>query len=54
MYGAALMFFGAAFVEAFWSPMTEIPYNVKIGAGIGCWVVVLAYLAFAGRTRAAG
>ena len=54
MYGAALMFVGAAFVEAFWSPNTEVPYNWKIGVGIAWWVVVLAYLAFAGRTRAAG
>jgi uncharacterized membrane protein SpoIIM required for sporulation len=53
MYGAAVMFFAAAFVEAFWSPLTEIPYPVKISAGIAGWVVLLAYLAFAGRARAA-
>jgi uncharacterized membrane protein SpoIIM required for sporulation len=53
MYGAAVMFFAAAFVEAFWSPVTEVPYNVKIGAGITAWVVMLAYFLFAGRTRAA-
>ncbi len=54
MYGAAVMFFAAAFVEAFWSPLTEIPFNVKIGAGISGWVVLLGYLALAGRARAAG
>jgi uncharacterized membrane protein SpoIIM required for sporulation len=53
MYGAALMFLGAAFVEAFWSPITEVSFNVKITAGIAAWVVLLAYLLFAGRTRAA-
>jgi hypothetical protein len=53
MYGAALMFFAAAFVEAFWSPLTEIPYDWKIGVGIGAWVVLLAYFLLAGRARAA-
>jgi uncharacterized membrane protein SpoIIM required for sporulation len=53
MYGAALMFLGAAFVEAFWSPLTEIPFNVKITAGVAAWVVLLAYLLLAGRSRAA-
>jgi uncharacterized membrane protein SpoIIM required for sporulation len=53
MYGAAVMFFAAALVEAFWSPVTEVPYNVKIGVGITAWVVLLAYFLFAGRTRAA-
>jgi uncharacterized membrane protein SpoIIM required for sporulation len=53
MYGAAVMFFAAALVEAFWSPVTEVPYSVKIGVGITAWVVLLAYFLFAGRTRAA-
>ena len=53
MYGAAVLFFAAAFVEAFWSPLTEVPYNVKIAAGIAGWVLVLGYLLLAGRTRAA-
>jgi uncharacterized membrane protein SpoIIM required for sporulation len=52
MYGAALMFFAAAFVEAFWSPITEVPFNFKIAAGIAAWVLLLAYFAFAGRARA--
>jgi uncharacterized membrane protein SpoIIM required for sporulation len=52
MYGAALMFFIAAFIEAFWSPLTEVPYRVKIVAGIGGWLVLLAYFAFAGRGHA--
>jgi uncharacterized membrane protein SpoIIM required for sporulation len=53
MYGAALMFFIAAFVEAFWSPLTEVPFNVKIGVGAAFWLLIAAYFAFAGRTRAA-
>jgi uncharacterized membrane protein SpoIIM required for sporulation len=53
MYGAALMFFAAAFVEAFWSPLTEIPFHFKITAGVAGWVLLLAYFALAGRARAA-
>jgi uncharacterized membrane protein SpoIIM required for sporulation len=53
MYGAAVMFFAAAFVEAFWSPLTEIPFNLKMIAGVAGWVILLAYFAFAGRGRAA-
>ena len=52
MYGAAVMFFAAAFVEAFWSPITEVPFNVKIGVGLAGWLIVLAYLGLAGRKRA--
>lgn len=53
MYGAALMFFAAAFVEAFWSPLTEVPYNIKIGAGVAAWIALFAYFSLAGRARAA-
>jgi uncharacterized membrane protein SpoIIM required for sporulation len=53
MYGAACMFFVAAFVEAFWSPLTEVPFAVKIGVGAAFWVLLLLYFVFAGRTRAA-
>lgn len=53
MYGAALMFFAAAFVEAFWSPLTEIPFHFKIIAGVAGWVLLLAYFALGGRARAA-
>jgi uncharacterized membrane protein SpoIIM required for sporulation len=52
MYGAALMFFVAAFVEAFWSPLTTVPYRVKIMVGLGAWMLLLAYFALAGRGRA--
>jgi uncharacterized membrane protein SpoIIM required for sporulation len=53
MYGAAVLFFAAAFVEAFWSPLTEFPFNVKISVGIALWAMLLAYLLLAGRARAA-
>jgi uncharacterized membrane protein SpoIIM required for sporulation len=53
MYGAALMFVAAAFVEAFWSPLTEIPFDVKLTVGVAGWAVLLAYFALAGRARAA-
>ena len=53
MYGAALMFMLAAFVEAFWSPLTEVPFQVKIGVGLGGWALFLAYFLLAGRARAA-
>lgn len=53
MYGAALMFAAAAFVEAFWSPLTTVPYAVKIWAGLAGWGMLLAYLALSGRAGAA-
>ena len=53
MYGAALMFAAAAFVEAFWSPLTAVPYGVKIWAGLAGWALLLAYLALSGRAGAA-
>jgi len=54
MYGAALMLFAAAFVEAFWSPLTEVPFQLKITVGLAGWGLLLAYFGFAGRARAAG
>jgi uncharacterized membrane protein SpoIIM required for sporulation len=53
MYGAAALFFVAAFVEAFWSPITEVPFSAKVAAGVAGWVLVLGYLLLAGRSRAA-
>jgi hypothetical protein len=53
MYGAAMMFLAAAFVEAFWSPITEFGFQVKIAVGISGWVILLAYFLVAGRARAA-
>ncbi|HEX6155668.1 MAG TPA: stage II sporulation protein M [Burkholderiales bacterium] len=52
MYGAAIMFFAAAFVEAFWSPVTEIGFVPKVIVGTVGWVLLLAYFLFAGRGHA--
>jgi uncharacterized membrane protein SpoIIM required for sporulation len=49
MYGAASLFFFAACVEAFWSPITAVPPQVKVAVGIAGWVLVLAYFVFAGH-----
>jgi len=54
MYGAAILFAAAAFVEAFWSPINAIDVQVKILVGVAGWVTLLAYFLFAGRARAAG
>ena len=52
MWGAAGMFFLAALVEGFWSPLTAVPFPVKVAVGLALWVVVIGYLAFAGRSDA--
>jgi len=52
MYGAALMFMFAAFVEAFWSPL-RLPFAVKIAAGVAGWALALAYFLLAGRAHGA-
>jgi uncharacterized membrane protein SpoIIM required for sporulation len=51
LYGAALLTFLAAFIEAFWSPERSIPFEIKIGAGIFLWVLTWSYLLLAGRNR---
>jgi uncharacterized membrane protein SpoIIM required for sporulation len=53
MYGAAGMLLVAAFVEAFWSPLTEVPANVKYLVGVALWLAVGGYLALLGRGRGA-
>jgi uncharacterized membrane protein SpoIIM required for sporulation len=52
MYGAAIMFFAAAFVEAFWSPHTVLPPALKIAVGLAGWALLLGYFLFAGRRAA--
>ncbi len=54
MYGAAGMFILAAMVEAFWSPLSWVPTDVKYGAGLAMWVFVLMYFLLGGRQRATG
>jgi len=51
MYGAAAMFFMAAFIEAFWSPMTIIPVTVKYVVGILLWLLVIGYYGFVGQGK---
>lgn len=53
VYGAAAMLLAAAFIEAFWSPLTEVAPPVKYGVGIALWLAVAAYFAFLGRGRGA-
>jgi uncharacterized membrane protein SpoIIM required for sporulation len=49
VYGAALLTFLAAFIEAFWSASRVPPVQVKYAVGIALWVVTLAYFIFVGR-----
>ncbi|MDX2504570.1 MAG: stage II sporulation protein M [Gammaproteobacteria bacterium] len=49
MAGAAVMFFIAAFFEAFWSSTQTIAVNVKYVVGIVMWLLVISYFAFVGR-----
>jgi uncharacterized membrane protein SpoIIM required for sporulation len=49
LYGAAGLTFCAAFVEALWSPIRTLPFSVKIGAGVGVWILLLAYFLLGGR-----
>jgi len=51
IYGAAGMLLAAAFVEAFWSPLTAFAPTVKYLVGGAGWICVIAYLALAGRAR---
>ncbi len=52
MYGAALMFLLAAFIEGFWSPLTAFPPRLKYAVGATLWTLVVAYFTLAGRKRA--
>jgi hypothetical protein len=47
------MFFFAAFVEAFWSPSTLLPFEVKLAVGVAIWSAFLLYFLLAGRSHAA-
>jgi uncharacterized membrane protein SpoIIM required for sporulation len=49
VYGAALLIFLAAPIEAFWSASRVPPVQVKYAVGILLWLVTLAYLILAGR-----
>ncbi len=49
--GGALLTFGAAFVEAFWSASSAIPIGVKYSVGGLCWLLVIGFFVFAGRRQ---
>lgn len=49
MAGAMLMFFIAAFIEAFWSSTQMIAVDIKFAVGAMLWLLVFVYFAFAGR-----
>lgn len=53
VYAAALLFFMAAFVEAFWSSQAIIPPLVKYLVGMGLWILVILYFLRVGREQQA-
>lgn len=54
MYGVASMFVVAAFIEAYWSSMSDVPSMIKYIVGGVNWFLLLIYFVFAGRKYAAG
>ncbi|MCK5917361.1 MAG: stage II sporulation protein M [Cocleimonas sp.] len=50
MYGAAVMFIIAAFIEAFWSSMV-LPVVIKYVVAAILWSLVIAYFWFLGRAK---
>ena len=52
MNGGFLMLFIAAFIEGFWSPITSIPMILKYIVSVVMWLLVYAYLLYAGRRTA--
>jgi len=51
IYGTTVMLIVAAFIEAFWSSKTEIDHTIKYAVGIGLWIFVISYCAFAGARK---
>ena len=51
--GSAGMLVLAAGIEAFWSPRTELPLQIKYTFGLGLWLLTLAYFGMMGRGSAA-
>jgi uncharacterized membrane protein SpoIIM required for sporulation len=50
VYGVTVMLIIAAAVEAFWSSASWLPHVVKYSVAAGCWITVLGYLTFQGRS----
>ena len=51
MYGATMMLFVAAIIEAFWSSSIVIPISIKYTVGVILWLAVIAYFLFVGRSH---
>lgn len=51
MAGAAVMFFMAAFIEAYWSSSQTIDSQIKYIVGIAMWLMVFSYFAFSGQEK---
>ncbi|MGY2170203.1 stage II sporulation protein M [Pseudomonas gingeri] len=49
--GVILFLLIAAFIEAYWSSRTQPTLLIKYLVGAGAWLLVAAYLLFAGRSR---
>lgn len=49
VYGIIIMLLIAAYIEAFWSSNSALPSEIKYSVGAVLWLVVIAYLAFAGK-----
>lgn len=52
MYGVASMFIIAAFIEAYWSSMSDLPSMLKYVVGVVNWLLLFAYFIFVGRQHA--
>jgi uncharacterized membrane protein SpoIIM required for sporulation len=52
VYGGGALLALAAFVEAFWSPLTGVPPAVKYAVGAALWLLLLGYFMAAGRSHA--
>lgn len=51
MGGAAIMFFIAAFIEAFWSSTQTVAPVIKYTVGLFLWFLVFVYFVFVGREQ---
>lgn len=52
VFGLTGMLLVAAFIEAYWSSTVTLPLAVRYGVGAALWVLVVAYLLFAGKGAA--
>lgn len=48
--GSAIMLLIAAALEAFWSSASWLPHVIKYSVAAACWIAVLGYLTFQGRS----